>query len=570
MSTAPPAAAAAEGSGAMLRLLLCSLPAVLAAAMLPAAESPFSIPKRALLIAMAYGTFFVAAALGKLRPMDATATAALAAVPAVTLIAWAASARRDLAAQTVLTIGAGPLLAWAAASLLRQSRRMLLGVVAASGIFEAAVAVVQWGLGFDLFRMIGRAADVSGRMRVYGTLGNPDFLAIYIAATLPALLALARRAEGRARWAAWAGIVLDVAALGGAGSRTGIVAAMCGCAVVLLLDSDRSLRRLRVAIAFCAIAAMAATALAWRNPRTASTAARGRVFTWRVALVDAVHRPLGDGPGTFAYFYPAKLAEFLGGKAPGDRARFIGYERTANNDFVQAMTESGWPGLAALAAVFAFAFARLGSAARSGDTPALASLGVVAALGAAALAESPLQRAETWALLWLCVGMALVNDDRGRDARATRIRARPLRAVAALVLTVPVAWLAAKPVLATYWADAGAVLESEHRYPEAVAAYRRSLAYDPSATSAAFNLPRALAHAGDLEAAVAAANDGLRWIDEPELRLLRVRILETRGSYLAAFQAAEDDLRRFPYSPELREEYLQLASRLQSWQAPVK
>lgn len=554
----------------MLRALLCGLPAVLAVAMVPAAESPFSIPKRALLIAIAYGALFFAAGFGALRRVDRVAAATLAAVPASALLAWAASARRDLGAQTVLMVCAGPLLAWTAASLLPQSRKALRVVIAASGVFEALVAVTQWVLGFDVFTMAGRASDVAGRMRVYGTMGNPDFLAIYIAATLPALLALAHRAQGRARWAAWGGIVVDVVALGGAGSRTGIVAAMCGCAAVLLLDSDRGLRRARAAIAFCAIAAVAATALAWRNPRSAGTAARGRVFTWRVSLVDAAHRPLGDGPGTFAYLYPVKLSEFVRGRPAGNWRRFIGYERTANNDFVQAVTESGWPGVAALIGVFALAFVRLGRTARAGDALALAPLGIVVALGAAAMAESPLQRAETWALLWLCAGMAISHPS-GRQggpqdgAHATARRELPLRVALAAALTAVVAWFAAKPVLATCWADAGTVLESQHRYSEAVTAYRRSLAYDPSASSAAFNLPRALAHAGDLEAAVAAANDGLRWIDEPELRLLRLRILETRGSYVAALQAAADDVRRFPYSPELQEEYLHIASRLHSW-----
>ena len=140
-----------------------------------------------------------------------------------------------------------------------------------------------------------------------------------------------------------------------------------------------------------------------------------------------------------------------------------------------------------------------------------------------------------------------------------------MRLIFAAALTILLVWFAAKPVLDTYWADVGASLESERRYPEAVASYRLSLAYDPSASSAAFNLPRALTHTGDLDAAISAANDGLRWIDEPELRLLRLRILETRGAYVTAFQAAADDVRRFPYSSELQREYFDLASRLHSF-----
>ena len=560
-----PTPAVVEERFAWLRRLVCALPLVLALAMLPAAESPFSIPKRALLIAAAYGAFVFAAAPGALRRLDAISMLMLAIIPASTLLAWAASSRPDLAGQTALMICAGPLLAWLTASIGRPSQKTLLLAIALSGIVEALLAIAQWSLGLDLFTPIGRTAGVAGRMRVYGTIGNPDFLAIYIAATMPAVLVLARNALGPGRWAAWAGMLLEVAALGGAGSRTGIVAAMCGCAAVLLFDRQRGLQRLRVTIVLGAIAAIAATALAWRNPRNASTAARGRMFTWKVALIDAAHRPLGDGPGTFAYFYPLKLAEYVRNRPAGDWQQFLGYERTANNDFVQAVAESGWPGLAALVAVFVLAIGRLRKMAQAADAVALPAAGVVIALGVAALAESPLQRAESWALLWLCIGIGLTNDARERDTGVTSAVWRTARMSVAAALTVVVGWIAVRPVLATHWADAGVVLESEQRYAEAVSAYRRSLAYDPSASSAAFNLPRALVHAGDVEAAIAAANDGLRWIDEPELRLLRLRILETRGSYVAALQAAADDVKRFPYSLELSEEYLHLASRLHSF-----
>jgi putative inorganic carbon (hco3(-)) transporter len=490
-------------------------------------------------------------------------------IPVATLLAWATSPRRDLGAQSVLVMCAGPLLAWVAASLLRTSCTQLVTTIAAAGIFESLIATAQWLFGFDVFSVIGRAADVAGRMRVYGTLGNPDFLAIFVAVTIPALLTLARRSEGTARWICWGGIVLDVIALGGAGSRTGIVAAMCGCAAALLLDGAPAIRRVRTVVLFCAILAIAATALAWRNPRTAGTAARGRVFTWRVSLVDAANRPLGDGPGTFSYRYPAKLADFVRGRPAGDWQRFIGYERTANNDFVQAIAETGWPGAAALIAVFALTFARLRQPARVGHSAAIAAFGVVTALAAAGLTESPLQRAETWALFWLCVGIAIAGNNREphqpASAGAISVRGLLLRAGVAALLTLVIAWLAIKPVLATHSADAGATLESEHRYPEAVAAYRRSIQFDPAASSAAFNLPRALVHTGDLDAAIAAANDGLRWIDEPELRLIRLRILETRGDYVSAMQAAAADVQRFPYSPELQQEFVHIASRLQSW-----
>jgi len=556
-----PAAAAKDNSSRAIHVFLVCLPVLMAICMLPAAESPFSIPKRALLIAASFGVFLIAAAFGRLRRIDWALAAAMAAVPASVLLAWAASPRRDLGAQSVLMVCAGPLLAWVVASLPRDSRPSLLAAVAWSGVLEAMIAIAQWGLHFDVFTLIGRSSGASGRMQLYGTMGNPDFLAIYIAITLPALLTVARRSATWTRWLAWGGVALDLAALAGAGSRTGMVAATCGCLMALLCGRGRA--RLRLMVVVVAIAAIVATTLAWRNPREASTAMRGRMFTWQVSLGDAAHRPLGDGPGTFAYLYPTKLSDFVRAKSNGDWAKFIGYERTANNDFVQALAETGWPGLLGLLAVFGMAFIRLLRGAREGDTWSAAAFGVVGAIFAASLAESPVQRAETWALVWACVGMAT------SDSTEAQVHAREgfggLRFAIAAALAVLVVWIAAKPVLATYWSDAGAGLESEKRYTEAAVAYRKSIGYDPSASSAAFNLPRALAHAGDLDAAITAANDGLRWIDEPELHLLRLRILETRGDYPAAFQAAVTDVKRFPYSPELRDEFLQIASHLHSF-----
>ena len=543
-----------------LRAFICSLPVLLVVCVVLTAESPFVTPKRALLSTAAFGVFFVAAAMGGLRRLERSSWLALAAIPAATLLAWAASGRPDLGGQMVLMICAGPLLAWTTSSLFRGSGKRLLVAIAISGVAEALVAIAQWGFHFDMFRAAELSTDLSGRMRLYGTMGNPDFVAIYIAATMPVLIGFARRATARTQWLSWTGLTVDAIALAGAGSRTAIVAAVCGCAAVLLFERGGLRQRLKSATMLVLLAVVLAASVGLRNPRTTTTGARGRFFMWGVSLVHVSHRPLGDGPGTFAYLYPAKMTEFLRSREVGAWQRFIGYESTANSDYVQALADSGWPGLAALIAVLVFVALRLGRAARAGGEVETTALGVVIALAVAAAAESPLQRAESWALLWLCAGLALTSA----PSNTGPVRAMPLRVAFALVLTTIVAWFALKPVRASYWAGIGERQESERRHEDAVASYRRALVFDPAASSAAFYLPRALAHTGDLDAATSAVNDGLRWIDEPELRLLRLRILESRGNYVAALQAAADDVQRFPYSPELREEYMQLASRLQS------
>ncbi len=191
----------------------------------------------------------------------------------------------------------------------------------------------------------------------------------------------------------------------------------------------------------------------------------------------------------------------------------------------------------------------------------------VVAILVAACAESPLQRGESWALLWLWLSIPLRQQHLGPAALANPETARrtlnrapwPAMLVAAAVTTL-IAIFAARPLLATYVAGRATQLESEGVYPAAIDGYRRAIALGPAASSATFNLPRALAATGDHAAASAAAADALRWIDEPETHLLRIRIFEASGDRISALEEAIASTRRFPYSTVLHQELLQLAA----------
>jgi tetratricopeptide (TPR) repeat protein len=229
----------------------------------------------------------------------------------------------------------------------------------------------------------------------------------------------------------------------------------------------------------------------------------------------------------------------------------VGYERTANNDFVQAWSETGWLGLLAWCAPLGWFGARL----VRGRHPD--ALGGTAALLVAAMADSPLQRGSTWVLLWLWLGMAW--EPAPAAMALTTPPRRILRTVVAAMVAVLSGWMALRPVLASYWAGVGTNLEAQGNYAEAVPIYRRAMSLDPSASSAAFNLPRALALSGDLAGAERASLEAIHWINEPEVLLLRLRILERRRPRLEALLEAGKAVQEFPYSTELRAEFLKLS-----------
>lgn len=557
----------AEFGARALRGCVLALPVLLVLFTVPAAESPFLLPKRALLIALSFALFAAAAACRALRPLERTTALVLALLPAACLISWLTSPRRDLGLDALLFVAAAPLLAWTAASVLRRDDAALLWVVAIAGAIEAAVVLLQWNSRLDVLGLFGYPAGAKGRMRLYGLAGNPDFAGIVMAATLPPVLLLARRAQGGRRYLLFAGAAVVGLAIAATGCRTALAAAAVGIVAATACDRAPSSRAARWMAALVVAAALLA-ATAWvRNPRPAGIAGRGRMFVSRVVLADAWKQALGAGPGTFAYRYPRMLAAHL--RVPRDLEEivFAGYERTPNNDFVQALSETGWLGLGALAILAGFLLMKLalpGTDPASSLVPA-AALGSVAVLLTAGLAESPLQRAETWALLSLWLGLAVAASAPTRPAAVlARPRFLALRFVVAAVLSAGVAAMAARAPRASYWAAVGTRLEAQSHYAAAVDAYRRSIQIDPAASSAPFNLPRALAEVGDLDGATAAAIDGLRWIDEPELHLMRIRILEARGDYVAALQVASEAAGTFPYSPSLRQEFLKLASRLAS------
>ncbi|MDR3793770.1 MAG: hypothetical protein P4L03_10360 [Terracidiphilus sp.] len=377
--------------------VVTALPAMLALVYSSAFYAAFSAPKNAVLVgAAAVLAALVLACCGPWQPARDEwvfwgATVGMAVVAALS----AALAQYPwMCAGGVAQAVSGPVLAFAAVRLLEGEGRQrawwniwrnVLRVTAVAGVGLALVTVAQYFLG-----------SAPGRMRMYGTVGNPDFVAALLAAMTPVAIVLwmqpvecvasshpFRKERGKdgapcketvssqvpkcegpgapssqyswggsiwagsiwrsaAKWrGAWLGAAfLLVVAIVLTGSRGGLLALVAGLAVLALLAVEGWRSRLAligVLLALCA--------LAWGtglNARTPWESLRGRVLIWQVALGDGAARSaLGSGPGSIAYAYPASLGHYFATPGRNAQLRFASLERHAQNDFVEAWHDMG-------------------------------------------------------------------------------------------------------------------------------------------------------------------------------------------------------------------------------------
>ena len=400
----------------------------------------------------------------------------------------------------------------------------------------------------------GLHCNNSGRMRMYATLGNPDFVATFLAVAIQAAIGLSQANQRlRALWLS-ASVLIGVAILM-TGSRGGVIALAAGL-TVLAFTAARKRALAWVIVTVAVVGACAVAAGTQLNARTPWESLRGRIFIWQVSLGGGAARSaLGSGPGTFAYEYPVMLGQFFSEPGRESLLHFAGHERHAQNDFVEAWHDGGWLGLGALlvllGAWFAVAIRKLresGDATRPSIAGAIAS---VSALCVASLFDFPMHRAETWALLWLTMAIPLVSPKLSPDS--PRRIAWPRYAGAALIL-VAGCYSAFAPLASSYEVAKGESDEHRGSLESSLVAYRAALRWRPTSPDANFDLVRAVAKTGDYSAALAQSSIAARYVNEPELYILRSRILQNAGRESDARRELVAAVRLFPYSTELRDE----------------
>jgi hypothetical protein len=231
---------------------------------------------------------------------------------------------------------------------------------------ESAIVLLQF-FNHDPFQWLGWQPETfaSSRMHVYGTLGNPDFVAAWLCTTLP-LCVLARGATTRV-----ALLVLQLAAIFCTGSRVFLLALPAA-----VLVSGLRTRRLE---AWWLLAVPVICALLWFSPaRPVGATVQGRLHLARVTAAHLGEVPVaGYGPGSFEPRFAQWQVAWL--RDHREDARFSGPVDHAHNDYLEFWVEYGPLGLGAFLVLGGWLLARAWRSHVSGGAlPALAALLVIA------------------------------------------------------------------------------------------------------------------------------------------------------------------------------------------------
>jgi putative inorganic carbon (hco3(-)) transporter len=405
------------------RRLLLALLATLPLVSWPGLPQPFSTPKLWLLTASLL-TLAPFAALARLRRSQ-EARGACEVLAGVWLASWTWSALfGDVVSIEAIGLAFGTALLAIEIVAIGPAAGQVAGAMVFGATGVAMVAVGQ-AAGVDPFGLAGWVPPIGGasaRLRIYGTLGNPDFVAALLVATTPLTVSLLAR-QGAARpggvvrrVALFGALGLQLAAVIATGSRAGALGLFVAAVTWGAVAPGRRRLRLVVATLGCAIA-MAAIVVSPARPLGQTVA--GRAYIVRVAWPHAFEAPVvGRGPGAFEWLYPGWERAARGehrGLPP-----FAGPQQHAHNDYLEALIERGLLGPVTIMIILATCFRNGWRYARDGTQDASIVVGAVAmlaALAAIACVDFPLERPTE--LTWAWCGVALISLSRSEHADGT-------------------------------------------------------------------------------------------------------------------------------------------------------
>lgn len=343
-------------------------------------ESPFLLTKAAYVYLVGAFACLALTLPGLRHPTEVNLPRALVA-PAVFVgyaalrAPWLAETRPEIAAPFLW--GALLLVAWPTAALVQAAEggpRWYATWLVVVGGGTAAYALLQWlGLGVVSSQPGGQIVAATFTpgpgQPPYATLGNPNFLAEYLAALFPLALAGAVSGETRLRWISAGAAALIALALPLTLARGACLGALTGVAVASALAArTKELRRRLLAMGCLAAIAIVLAAVAmerwtagagpWQKVigswAQITTERAGRRLWWNATLrMVADHPFVGVGTGQFRELYPAYQARVLASLGPGTIAVPNASVESPHNDYLHVASDLGIPGLLLLAGALA-------------------------------------------------------------------------------------------------------------------------------------------------------------------------------------------------------------------------
>lgn len=396
----------------MVAMVFC-LPFVLR----PGLAGAFSAPKKILIEAVVIVVGVLVASQGRLRwpglprGFNASVCALLAALTMSSIVGSFVSLKVLLLPLSVM--------GWFVLLLVVRPRTIYLAMaIAFSSAGVAVIALLQY-VGLDPFSLLGWTVSQYGspRMRVVGTLGNPNFVASLIVSAMPLVWILGDLLRRQTLFLSL--LALEVMAVFATGSRAGIlaiIATFCWLGAVGRLAP-------RTIVAATVLLLLLSS---FMPSRALLSTIEGRLYIWRVTVPHLIERPLlGWGPGSFQPKYIEWETLYWQGGHGSERDReFAQLQAHAHNEYLEMMVDQGLVGTLGMLAILASFLAFAGRHAKKigGELVAGASAGVVA-LAATALVDFPLHRPTELFLFWTLIAITFLagwapNQTTGRRLQA--------------------------------------------------------------------------------------------------------------------------------------------------------
>ncbi len=479
----------------------------------------------------------------------------------------------------------------------------------AAGVAIALIAILQW-LGFDLLLFGGYQIEwgaMVSRMRLYSTLGNPNFLAGYLIGGIFPALALGISSTKRwVRAAGFASAAVMAGAIVGARSRGALAGLLAGLAVAALVSRRRAtpvspaLPAVRDTGNVAEARSFLLPPLFWLGALLVGKLIEaqwehleGRVYLWRCAWPMFLDHPLmGAGWGTFQLRFLDLQARFLA-HHPDQVYRWSNI-RQLHNDPLQLLLETGLVGLLA----FGWVLGTFGADVRKALSHPSARFWVAASAGgvAALLFDSffnfQFAVPPTFLLLFTLIAFPAlmvsgstsrssqpvspsaeqVNAGLPHESRGLRtfgVGAAPQRVEAARVLASLAVIAAAVALLALTTCHVAAErdyasalhLEDEGKLDRAAETYRHGVSLNPLNGRLHFGLARVLYLQGRNGEALSEALLADRTYQDSHLVVLTARIQEQMGLGTAALETYRRALALDPTLTNARSDIQRLESR---------